>query len=72
MIVSQVRIFHYIGSLQGSTLGHLLFTIYISPLKYIIEQTLHVKYHIYSEDIQVYTEYFHHDQLILCVNNICR
>ena len=37
---------------QGSKLDYLLFTINISPLKYIIEQTPNVKYHIYADDMQ--------------------
>ena len=43
---------------------------YISPLKYIIEQTPNMKYHIYADDIQNYSESCHHDTLMLCVNNI--
>ena len=52
--------------------GPLLFTIYISPLKYIIEQIPNLKYHIYiyADDIQIYDESCHHDKLILCANNI--
>ena len=52
------------------SLGPLLFTIYIYPLKYIIEQTPNVKYHIYADDIQIYAELCHHDKLMVCPNNI--
>ena len=56
-------------SLYGSTLDHLLFIIYISPLKYIIEQTPNMKCYIYADDIH-YAETCHHAKLILCANNI--
>ena len=39
-------------------------------MKYIIEQTTNVKYHIYAYDIQIYAESCHHDKLMLCANNI--
>ena len=39
-------------------------------MKYIIEQSPNVKYHIYADDIQIDAEYYHHDKLILCSNNI--
>ena len=53
-------------------IGPLLFTFYISPFKYIIEQTPNVKYHIYADDIQIYAESCHHDKLMLCANTICK
>ena len=41
-------------------------------MKYIIEQTPNVKYHIYADDIQIYAESCHHNKFVFnkCANNI--
>ena len=42
------------GVTQGSTLGPLLLSIYIAPIRYIISTFPSIFYHIYADDIQLY------------------
>ena len=46
----------YYGVLQGSVIGPLLFSLYISPLNNIISNFPSVKYQIFADDIQLYIE----------------
>ena len=63
------------GVAQGSVLGHILFLIYIRPISSIIRQYKHIKYHLYVDDILLYStisqhSLAHRNELFNCANDI--
>ena len=42
---------------QGTVLGPILFIIYILPIKLIVHKYPNIHYHIYADDLQIYTSF---------------
>ena len=52
-----VPFLHSYGVPQGSVLSPILFIIYILPIKSIVLKFSHIHYHLYADDIQIYTSF---------------
>ena len=52
-----VHFVHSCGIPQGSVLGPIIFIIYILPIKSIFLKFPHIHYHLYADDLQIYTSF---------------
>ena len=60
------------GIPQGSVLGPLLFSLYTTPLSKIIRLHLHIKFHFYADNTQLYIHLSHNNaSAALAKLNVC-